>query len=81
MAAYAVETKLSTDEAIEAAVRYFGKNGVGLDLVDRDACCARFEGGGGYVSVTTETGEKTTVNLETREWDFPVKRFMQSIKR
>jgi hypothetical protein len=79
MPAYTVETKLSTDEAIAAAVRYFGESGVGLDLVSRDACCARFEGGGGFVSVTAETGKKTTVDLETREWDFPVKRFMQSI--
>jgi hypothetical protein len=79
MSAYAVETKMSTDEAVEAAVKYFGETGLGLDLVDRDPCCARFEGGGGHVSVRVETGEKTTVNLETREWDFHVKRFMQSI--
>ena len=79
MAAYGVETKMSTDEAIEAAVKYFGEGGLGLDLVDRDPCCVRFEGGGGHVFVRANAGERTMLDLETREWDIPVKRFMRKV--
>jgi hypothetical protein len=79
MPAYVVETNISTDEAIEAAVKSFGRGGLGLKLVDRDACCARFEGSGGRVFVKAATGEKTTVDLETHEWEYHVKRFIQRI--
>jgi hypothetical protein len=79
MPLYSVKTDLSTDEAIAKAVAFFGKEGLGLELVDQEPCCADFEGGGGHVSVRVVTGEETTVNLETREWDHPVKRFMQEI--
>jgi hypothetical protein len=34
-------------------------------------------GRGGYVAITTQAGHKTTVELETREWDRAVERFMQ----
>ena len=80
MAAYGVETKMSTDEAIEAAVKYFGEGGLGLDLVDRDPCCARFEGGGGHVFVRANAGEKTMLDLETREWDRQVSEFLSRIQ-
>ena len=80
MARYSVETKLSPEEAVQKAVAYFGKDGLGLDTTDHSPCCARFEGGGGHVLATASTGEKkTTVELETREWDYDVKRFMRQI--
>jgi uncharacterized protein (AIM24 family) len=82
MTAYSVETKLSSEEAIEAAVTYFGEGGLGLRAEEQGPCCAYFEGGGGFVRVTVSEGEKrTTVDLETREWNYQVKRFMQEIKR
>ena len=79
MARYSVETTLSPEETVQKAVAYFGEGGLGLDVTDRGPCCARFVGGGGHVLVTTNTGEKTTVELETREWDYDAKRFMRQI--
>jgi hypothetical protein len=80
MALYSVETKLSPEEAIERARAYFGEGGLGLELTEQNPCCVYFEGGGGHVSVTAVMGEKkTTVELETREWDYHVKRFMREI--
>ncbi|MFQ6100440.1 MAG: hypothetical protein ACE5OS_04315 [Anaerolineae bacterium] len=77
MARYSVETKLSPEEAIERATAYFGEGGLGLKAVEENPCCVSFEGGGGHVTVTASTGEKkTTVELETREWDYHVKQFM-----
>ncbi|MBN1582649.1 MAG: hypothetical protein JXA89_18205 [Anaerolineae bacterium] len=79
MASYYVETKLDPEKAIEKAVAYFGKGGVGLETTDQSACCARFEGGGGHVAVTVSNGVKTRVDLETREWDYDVRQFMRRI--
>ena len=80
MARYGVETKLSPEEAIKAAVTYFSKGGLGLRAEEQGPCCAYFEGGGGFVRVTaSEGGKRTAVNLETREWDCHVKQFMQKI--
>jgi hypothetical protein len=80
MAHYSVETKLSPEEAIEKATTYFGGGGLGLDAVEQNPCCISFEGGGGYVTVTATEGEKrTTIELETREWDYQVKQFMREI--
>jgi len=80
MARYSVETKLSSDQAIEKAVAYFGPGGVGLQVTEQASCCAHFEGGGGHVRVTVAAGERrTTVELETREWDYDVKQFMRKI--
>jgi hypothetical protein len=80
MPRYGVETKKSPKEAIQAAVAYFGEDGLGLTTEEQDSCCAYFEGGGGFVRVTASEGEKrTSVDLETREWDYHVKRFMGKI--
>ena len=82
MARYSVETKLSTEQAIEQAVAYFGPGGVGLEVTEQGDCCTHFVGGGGHVRVTVAAGERrTTVELETREWDYDVKQFMRKIAR
>jgi hypothetical protein len=80
MARYSVETKLSPEQAIEKAVAYFGEGGVGLEVTEQGECCAHFVGGGGHVHITVAAGDpRTTVELETREWDFDVRRFMRKI--
>ena len=82
MALYSVETKLSPEKAIKKVRAYFGEGGLGLELIEQEPCCVYFEGGGGHVSVTAIVGDKkTTVKLETREWDYHVKRFMREIGR
>lgn len=80
MPLYSVETKLEPEEAVEKAVQYFSKEGLGLEMDRKNPCCATFTGGGGHVTVTAFKEEgKTTVELETREWDYQVKRFMGEI--
>jgi hypothetical protein len=80
MPRYGVETKKSPEEAIKSAMAYFGQDGLGLEAEEHGPCCVYFEGGGGFVRVTASAGEKrTTVELETREWDHDVKQFMQKI--
>jgi len=80
MPLYGVEIKQSPEEAIQAAVAYFGQDGLGLETERRGSCCAYFEGGGGFVLATAdEEGDETTVKLETREWDYHVKQFMREI--
>lgn len=80
MGRYSVETKLSPEEATEKAVAYFGAGGLGLEVTDQSPCCVHFKGGGGHVVVTACLEEKrSVVELETREWDYHVKRFMREI--
>jgi hypothetical protein len=73
---YGKKTKLETSEVLDRAAEYFGEGGLGLELTSRDDCCISLTGGGGHVTVTVTTGEKTDVDLETREWDYHVKKFM-----
>ncbi len=73
---YGTETKLSTSEVLKKAEAYFGEGGLGLQVTSRDECCLSLEGGGGHVTVTVTAGDKTSVDVETQEWDFQVKSFM-----
>jgi hypothetical protein len=70
---------MTPEQVIQKAVDFFGKDGVGLEVMDRSRCCAQFEGGGGHVSVTVSEGDKTEVELVTREWDYDVKQFVRQI--
>jgi hypothetical protein len=80
MARYSVQTKWSPEEAVQKATAYFGAGGLGLEVVEQNPCCVSFQGAGGHVFVTAVAGKKkTTVELETREWDYHVKRFMREI--
>ena len=80
MARYSVQTRLSPEESIVRAVAYFGPGGLGLEVSDQAECCVTFRGGGGHVwaNATTEA-KKTTVELETREWDIQGREFMRKI--
>ncbi len=76
----ATKTKLSPEEAIKRAVDVFGPGGQGLEVKNQTPDCAYFEGGGGGVNVTACTEEKgTSVELESREWDYQVKEFIRKI--
>ncbi len=73
-------TKLSPEEAIKRAVEFFGPSGYGLEVKSEAADCAYFEGGGGGVNVTACTEDKgTSVELESREWDYQVREFIGKI--
>jgi hypothetical protein len=84
MARYGIKSKLNPTEALEAAVAFFGPDGIGLTIQDQDENCATFIGSGGYVSVFTcepedDSSAGSELELETREWDYDVKRFMASL--
>ena len=75
-------SKLAPSEVVEKAIAFFGPSGSGLEVVDRGACCARFEGAGGYVFVQTadvDDREGSTVTVEGREWEYQIKQFMGKI--
>lgn len=81
MAELSLETKskYSSEEIMQMAVDYFTTQ-YGLEVRSRADCCLELEGGGGYVSINTVPKEGyTLVELEGREWSFPLKAFMKKI--
>ena len=73
-------TKLRRAAAIKRAVGFLGPNGYGLEIKNQAADGGYFEGGGGGVDVTACAEEKgTSVELESREWDYQVREFIGKI--
>ena len=79
MGHYGIKTELSPEEVLEKAKAYFGENGTGLTLTEENDCCLTFEGGGGNVTISVTGGEKTDVDLVTREWMYDVRQFMRTL--
>jgi hypothetical protein len=76
------ESKLGTAEVIGKAVAFFGPSGAGIKVTEQDDCCARFEGGGGYVFVQAterDYGDGSKVTIEGREWEYQIKQFVREI--
>jgi hypothetical protein len=74
------QSRLNTDEIIDKASGYFGKGGEGLDETGRGDCCISFSGVGGYVTVTiSEQTSLREVDVETREFEYQVKRFLERL--
>jgi len=77
---YEFKTKLTPEEAIERAIQFFGAapGGLGLEVQPAgDPCRVTLVGGGGHVALAASVVEgKTSVEVETREWDPQVKQFM-----
>jgi len=78
---YQVTTPLTPREALEQALADFGPGGLGLQLTSQTNLSLVFQGGGGHIAVTAEPGAQTTLELETREWDYGVKQFMARVQR
>ncbi|OGO07998.1 MAG: hypothetical protein A2Y92_03970 [Chloroflexi bacterium RBG_13_57_8] len=75
------KSKLKPEEVIQRAVKYFGPGGYGLKVEGEGGCCAEFEGGGGGVRVSVAEEKKgSTVDVESREWDFQVREFLDKVK-
>jgi hypothetical protein len=80
MLSIAKETRLEREEIIDRASRFFGKGGEGLNEKEKNSCCISFEGGGGYVSVLiTDEEKRRMVDVETREHEYQVKRFLERV--
>ena len=73
---YQVTTSRTPREALEQALADFGPSGLGLQLTSQTNLSLLFQGGGGHIAVTAEPGAHTTLDIETREWDYGVKQFM-----
>jgi hypothetical protein len=72
-------TKLTPEQAINRAVRYFADE-LGLTVVWRSAVSARLDGGGGYVQVSAVgLPNSAEVELETMEWEFHVRQFASGL--
>ncbi|OGO20928.1 MAG: hypothetical protein A2Z15_00675 [Chloroflexi bacterium RBG_16_50_11] len=75
------ESKLKPQDAIKKSVDFFGPKGFGLEIKEEDNCNAYFEGGGGSVRVSAATSKKgSSVDIESVEWDFQVKQFLDKLK-
>ena len=70
-----IATRLIPEQAIERAAAYFSGE-LGLQTAWRSPISARFEGGGGHVQLTAApTSDGSELELETREWEFQVRKF------
>ncbi len=78
---YEVKTSWSPEEVIEYASRYFGPGNTGLEVTSQTPLGIVLQGGGGYVAIQVQLADDTTVDIETREWDYPVQQFMARIGR
>jgi hypothetical protein len=78
---YQVSTTLTPHEALDRAIAHFGPGGQGLVLTSRPLLGLVFQGGGGHVAITVQPGAETTLELETREWDYAVQQFMAQVSR
>ncbi len=76
-------TKLTPEEVVRRAVRFFGPAGrYGLEVTGETGVSACFEGGGGRVEVTAcaeEDGRRTQVDVVAREWEEAAKQFITSL--
>jgi len=69
------ESSKKKDHVLEDAERHFKE--IGLVTREKGDCCIHMEGGGGYVRVDITENDKIEVTLETREWDYQVRQFVQ----
>ena len=77
------KSKLVPSQVIGRAVSFFGPGGWGLEVAERDECCARFEGGGGHVLVQASSGEKgkgSRVSVESAEWEHAAREFLGKLR-
>lgn len=76
-----VRTKSKAEAVVKKALDFFGPGGYGLKVTEQNDTCAYFEGGGGGIKVTAcSDDEGTSVDIETREWEYQVKEFARKIK-
>ncbi len=75
-------SRFGPGEVIEKAASFFGPDGLGLEVVEQERCCARFKGGGGFIFVQAEDVEGARgakVNIEGREWENKIKEFLGTL--
>ena len=78
---YQVTTALTPRQALAQALADFGSGGVGLQITSQNNLGLVSQCGGGHIAVTAQPGAETTLELETREWDYAVEKFMALVHR
>ena len=74
------KTKLNPGEVVIRLKKFFGKEGLGLEMTEDAPLCLTFQGGGGYVTATLCLEEGITrINLLSQEWDRQVKEFITGV--
>jgi len=75
-----VRTSLSMEELGERLKKYFGTDGLGLELKEEYPGRLIFTGGGGTVTVTFRAeGGETLLKIVTSGWAVPVKKFVTGL--
>jgi hypothetical protein len=77
---YETSTTLAPDAALAAAEQFFSGE-FGLAIRQRGPQVIGFEGGGGFVLISITGEHPTTLEIETREWDRQVTRFIERLPR
>ena len=68
-------TSKKNQDIIREAEGFFQNKG--LETKEKGDCCLQMEGGGGYVRVDIVEAKEREVILETREWEYQVKEFVE----
>jgi len=82
MVALGKESKLSAAEVLQRAIRFFGPDGLGLEVQHWDAASVQLTGGGGHVVVRAQplvANDKSAVEIEAREWEYDAERFLDEL--
>jgi hypothetical protein len=78
---YGTETRMKAGDVLKQAVRYFGPEGLGLEVTSRTLTGIRLEGGGGYVDVQVRVGPPTEVDVVLHQWEAHAPAFLQRIHK
>lgn len=71
-------TNDSPKDVLAKASNFFGHGGMGLAPSPRGPQAVEFSGGGGFVLVQTDSsGGRTEVDIQTREFEYDVRRFVE----
>lgn len=75
------KTDIDQKAILDKAIKYFVDE-VGLKIAEQNSCCITFNGDKvGYVTVTlAQEDNKFEVKLETREFEYWVKKFVEGFK-
>jgi hypothetical protein len=78
---YGTETRMKAGEVLAQTMRYFGPEGLGLQVTSRTLTSVRLEGGGGYVEVHVRVGPRTDVDAVIHEWEAHAPAFLAEIHK
>ena len=78
---YGTKTRMKAGDVLKETVRYFGPEGIGLQVTSRTLTSVRLEGSGGYVEVQVRAGRPTEVDAIIHEWEAHATDFLRRIHK